>query len=92
MSDGLHIVSLTEYEYEVLKNNSMISQLCKKQLKSRRKNGDEIELSMTMGELEDLIGHVAAEANHTRSKRQAEDLGGICDYLETCSFNLRMRP
>jgi len=67
----------------------MISMLCKKQLGSQKKRDDEIELSMTLAELEDLIGHVAAESNHARSKRQAEDLGAICDYLESLAFNAK---
>jgi hypothetical protein len=80
---------LTEYEYSVLTKNSMISMLCKKQLESKEKRDDEVELSMALAELEDLIGHVAAESNHARSKRQAEDLGQICDYLESLAFDIK---
>jgi len=63
--------------------------LCEKQLKPKKKRDDGIELSMTLGELEDLIGHVAAESNHARSKRQSEDLGEICDYLESLAFDIK---
>jgi len=86
MSDRKYSVMLTEYEYEVLESNSMISMLCKEQLISKMKRGDEIELSIALGELEELIGFVAAESNHAKSKRKAEDLGKICDYLESLEF------
>jgi hypothetical protein len=45
-------------------------------------DNDEVELVLTLTELQDLIGYVAAEANHARSKRNSEDLNSICDYLE----------
>jgi hypothetical protein len=43
---------------------------------------EEIGLSMTPVEFDDLIGYVAAESNHARTKRQREDLDAICDYFE----------
>lgn len=89
MSDSEYSVMLTEYEYSVLTKNSMISMLCKKQLESKEKRDDKVELSMTLDDLEDLIGYVAAESNHARSKRQAEGLGEICDYLESLAFNAK---
>jgi hypothetical protein len=40
------------------------------------------ELTGTMAELEDLVGWVAYEANHTRSPLRAELLNEIADELE----------
>ena len=89
MSDKKHSVMLNEYEYNLLVENYMISMACEKQLKSKMKQGDEIELSLTLAQLEDLTGYVAAESNHSRSKRKAQDLGEICDYLESLIFEIK---
>lgn len=75
-------VELTAYEYSVLTRNDLISILCKKQLDSATEDDEGIELSLTLKELEELTGFVAAESNHARSKRQREELGEICDHLE----------
>ena len=84
-----HSVVITAYEYSVLSENSLISMACTWQLKSAIEHGDEVELLMTLSELTDLIGYVAAEANHARSKRQSEDLNAICDYLEYAEQNIK---
>jgi hypothetical protein len=75
-------VELTAYEYNLLTQNYLISTVCKKQLDSATEDDEGIELSLTLKELEDLTGFVAAESNHARSKRQREELGEICDLLE----------
>jgi hypothetical protein len=75
-------VELTAYEYNLLTKNYLISTLCKRQLDSAAEHDEGIELLLTLKELEELTGFVAAESNHARSKRQREELGEICDYLE----------
>lgn len=83
MNTDKYSLVLTAYEYSVLRKNYIISTLCEKQLATATKRQDEVELSLTFGELEELIGFVAAESNHARTNRQREDLGTICDYLES---------
>ena len=86
MSTDKHSVELTLYEYRTLNKNYLISTTCKRQLESAttfEREGEEfVELSLTLAELEDLTGYVAAESNHARTERQCEDLGSICDYFE----------
>ena len=82
MSMSKYSVVITTYEYDVLSQNSLISITCARQLKSVIKHGDEFELLITLSELTDLIGYVAAEANHARSQKKSRDLNMICDYLE----------
>jgi len=77
------------YEYEVLNKNYIISKICSRQLKSAIEHEDEVELLMTLSELVDLIGYVAAEANHARSKKQSQDLNLICDILEGAERNAK---
>jgi hypothetical protein len=82
-------IELSEYEFYVLKNNDMISRLCTSRLNSPIKVEEGIALSLTLPELTDLIGYVAAEANHARKKRESEDLNTICDYLESLEFDIK---
>jgi hypothetical protein len=42
--------------------------------------GDEVML--TVSDLEDLVGHVAGEANHAKSERIEEILSGVFDKIE----------
>ncbi len=42
--------------------------------------GDEVML--TLSDLEDLVGHVAGEANHVKTERIEEILSGIFDKIE----------
>jgi len=76
-------VVLSLHKYDILNKNYLISTLCEKQLQSAAEHPEGVELSMTLDELEDLTGYVAAESNHARTRRQREELGEICDHLET---------
>jgi len=89
MSTNKYSVVLTAYEYSVLNKNYLISTVCKKQLRSATEHDEEIELSMTFDELEELTGYVAAESNHAKTRRQREELGAICDYLEVLISGMR---
>lgn len=86
MNTSKHVIVLTAYEYGILNKNYLISTICKKQLEPattyEQDNEEVVELSLTLDELEELTGYVAAESNHARTERQREDLGAICDYFE----------
>ncbi len=51
--------------------------------------GGEVELTMTLSELKDFIGYVAAEANHAKTRKQSDDLNQICDYLEAVEHTIK---
>lgn len=93
MTKNQHAVQLSEYEYDVLSKNKMISAICGKALESaktvRVDKEEMIELSVTVVDLEELVGYVAAEANHATSSRKQEDLNEICDYLEGRLYELK---
>ena len=40
------------------------------------------EVMLTLGDLDDLAGHVAGEANHAKNKRTGDILGEIFDKIE----------
>ena len=78
-----HSVELRSDEYETLMRNPMIASMCDDLLKSHRKRGDYLVLSLTAVQLEELTGWVAAESNHAKSREEEEALGDICDGLES---------
>ncbi len=86
MTTNKYVVTLTEYEYSILNKNSIISMTCRRQLESATTyEQDEekvVELLMTLKELEDLTGYVAAESNHAKTAKQGRELGAICDAFE----------
>jgi hypothetical protein len=84
-----HSIDLTAYEYSLLTENVLISTVCKGQLESAIEHDAGIELLLTLGALEELTGYVAAESNHARTRRQREELGEICDYLEVVVSGIR---
>ena len=86
MNTNKYVVVLTAYEYSILDKNFIISATCHKQLESAttyEQGGEKVvELLMTLGELEDLTGYVAAESNHAKTAKQSRELGAICDAFE----------
>ena len=63
-------IELDPYEFEALKANRMISDMCGRYLKSAEKRGNYLVLDLSIQEANDLAGWVAAEANHAKSKKE----------------------
>ncbi len=83
MKTDKYSLSITAYEYNVLMKNPLISTIFARQMESVNERRNEVELTITLSELKDFIGYVAAEANHAKTRKQSDDLNQICDYLET---------
>ena len=75
-------IELYPYEFEALKANRMISDMCGQYLKSAERRGDFVVLDISIHEANDLAGWVAAEANHAKSDRESELLNSACDSIE----------
>jgi hypothetical protein len=41
-----------------------------------------VPVKISLGDLDDMAGHVAGEANHAKSERTEEILGGLFDKIE----------
>ena len=85
-----HEVELWCGEYEALMHNRMISSACDTLLASPRKRSDYVILQLTEGQLEDLTGWVAAEANHAKTREEEEALGDVCEHLESYLYGIRV--
>ena len=75
-------IELYPDEFEALKANRMISDMCSRYLKSAEKRGDFVVLDLSIQEANDLAGWVAAEANHAKSDQESELLNSACDSIE----------
>lgn len=75
-------IEIYVYEFEALKTNRMISDMCGRYLKSAKKRGDYVVLDLSVQEANDLAGWVAAEANHAKSNKESELLNSACDAIE----------
>jgi len=82
MKSGRVEIELYPYEFEALKANRMISDMCGRYLKSAEKRGDYLVLDLSNQEANDLAGWVAAEANHAKSDQESELLNSACDTIE----------
>jgi hypothetical protein len=78
-----HSVELRPDEYETLLRNPMIASMCDDLLKSPCRRGDYLVFNLTEGQLKELTGWVAAEANHAKTIEEEEALGDVCDGLES---------
>ncbi len=70
------------YEFEALKANRMIRDMCGKYLKSAKRRGDFVVLDISIHEANDFAGWVAAEANHAKSEEENGLLNSACDAIE----------
>jgi len=75
-------IELDFYEFEALKANRMISDMCGRYLKSAKKRGEYVVLDLSAQEANNLAGWVAAEANHAKKDRESELLNSACDAIE----------
>ena len=79
---------LKSCDYNILKNNSMITTCCGSFLRKVQRQGDRVELLLTEFELKELTGFVAGEANHAISKDKEQALNKIYDQLELALYSL----
>jgi hypothetical protein len=81
-SGPLVAVRLGRDEYDRLRGCDVIGVEMPVVLAASTPDGDGVELRATEAELDDVLGHVAAEANHTRSRRRRSALDGLYARLQ----------
>lgn len=86
-----HSVELRPDEYDTLMRNPMIESVCGDLLTSPRRRGGYLVLRLTAGQLEDLTGFVAAEANHAETREEEDALGEVCECLEAVLSGIRIK-
>ena len=44
---------------------------------------------MSLNEMNELAGWMAAESNHAESQKKSDELGDLCDYFESLMFQVK---
>lgn len=82
-------VELDDYECKLILENSIVfGQLKATFIRMSKKKGIHT-IHMSLDEISDLAGWMAAESNHADSSRKAEELGELCDHFESIEFQIK---
>ena len=82
-------VELDDYQCELILKNAIVFDQLKITLKRMAKKEGMHTINMTLNEISNLTGWMAAESNHANSRRKAEELGELCDYFESLEFQIK---
>jgi len=85
-----YYITLNAYQYKILTNNVMIAVCCEDAVRKAEIKGDEVKILLSRSNLEELIGSVAAEANHAKSRKKEDELDYLYEILgsELISFGI----
>lgn len=75
-------VALTETERALILEQTFIDTATERLLSLAVSRGTGLVFRMTMEDLDDLLGHVAATANHARTGKLQDQMDGIYDRLK----------
>lgn len=82
-------VELDDYECNLIINNAMIFGTLKATLTRLSKKEGTHNIQMSLAEMNELAGWMAAESNHAESQKKSDELGDLCDYLESLMFQVK---
>ena len=79
----------TEERALILEHGICMNQRVADRIREKRSRNGYVSIELNKGELADLAGCVAAEANHTKKRGLAAILNEVCDHLESLEDELR---
>jgi hypothetical protein len=74
-------VRLTPKQRDLIIERTFIDLELERLLRDAEVEGVSVVAKLTLDEIDDLLGHVAAEANHSKEARRRKDLDSICERL-----------
>ena len=84
-----YAVELDDYECALILDNAIVfGQLKATLTRMSKKEGIHI-IKMSLNQIQDLAGWMAAESNHANSRKKADELGEVCDYLGGVEFQIK---
>ena len=72
---------LTKAERDLIVERTFVDPEVEERLRHAARSGPELVVNLTLDDVDDLAGHVAAEANHCRERRVRGLLEGVYDRL-----------
>ena len=82
-------VELDDYECNLIVNNAMIFGTLKATLTRLSKKEGTHNIQMSLVEINEIAGWMAAESNHAESQKKSDELGDLCDYFESLMFQVK---
>lgn len=82
-------VDLDDYDCELILNNAVVFGPLKSTLTRMSKKDGIHTIRMSLNEISELAGWMAAESNHADSTRKGEELGELCDHFESIMFQIK---
>ena len=83
-------VELDDYECTLILDNAVVFGQLKTTLTRMSKKEGVHTIQMSESEINDLAGWMAAESNHAKSAKKAEELGNLCDQFEHLMYQIRL--
>lgn len=74
-------ISLSAQERDLILSHTFLDGELERRIRVARTNNSVLLVSLTLDDLDELIGYVAAEANHALERRLAGELGELYDRL-----------
>ena len=85
-------VRLTRRERDLIVERTLIDPETEAHLQSATPRGSHLMVQLMLDDIEDLAGHVAAEANHSSDLRLRRVLEAVYDRLANVAFSASRRP
>jgi len=82
-------VELNDHECDLILKNSVVSSQLKATLVRMSNKKGIHTIQMSLHEISDLVGWMAAESNHAKNRWEAEELGELCDHFESIEFGIK---
>jgi hypothetical protein len=82
-------VELDDYECDLIIKNAIVFGQLKSTLNRMSKKKGIHTIHMSLREISDLGGWMAAESNHAQSPKTADELGLLCDHFENIEFQIK---
>ena len=84
-----YAVELNDYECGLILENAVVVGQLKTTLARMTKKEGAHTIQMSLYEISDLGGWMAAESNHAESQEKADELGELCDYFNNIEFQIK---
>lgn len=82
-------VELDDYECKLILDNAIVFGQLKATLTCMSKKEGVHVIQMSLDEISDLAGWMAAESNHASSRKKAKELSDLCDHFERMEFQIK---
>ncbi len=84
-----YAVELDDYECDLILDNAIVLDPLKATLTRMSKKEGVHTIQMSLNEISDIAGWMAAESNHANSQKKADELGDLCDHFNSIEFQIK---